>query len=268
MESTIEFHTTAKVESYRGPQSWNDLTREQLLLWCGILGQELTKDEALFLACVKFYNLPKERYLNIPQVYDLHLCWKMEWLLLNKLTTNVIGEFNIFFRSYYGPANRLTNLTIGEYRKTELFYDMYLRTGLTRYLHLLCAVLFRPKGKGSSDDVRCSLQEADVMKRAKLFKRFLHPNYIKAIQLQYEGCRQYIRESFPLIYPKPSSSDEIELDPFAQHKPNALQDLQDHILAFSGDKLGTYTDTEGTNLYLFMKHMSLKIEEYNERKRK
>lgn len=263
--SVLEFHTASNVEVYRGPQSWNNLSRDQLLFWCGVLRQELTREEALLLAAIRFYNLPASRYKHIERVHDLNLVWKMEWLLDNTLTKNVLGKFRLFFTVYYGPANSLGNLTIGEYRQTELFYDMYIRTGLNKYLYLLCAVLFRPKGKGSADDVRCALTMATVDRRAAKFRRYLHPNYIKAIQLQYEGCRQYIRGRFPLIYPKASVEP---LGPFDRATSTGIQDLQDHILAFSGDKLGTYADTENTNLFLFLKHMSLKIEEYNERKRK
>lgn len=262
--STIDIYIKDQVLSYKGPAGWNELSHDQLLLWAGLLRQELTKEEALLLAAVQFYKIPEKEYTLFPKIIDLHLSWQMQWLASNRLTTNVIGKFRLFFTNYYGPANRLANLTIGEYRRTELFYDMYLRTGLNKYLHLLCAVLFRPKGKGTVDDVRCALVESDVIKRADWFRRFLHPNYIKAIQLQYEGCRNYIREAFLLIYPKPSEVDEAP-NPFAQ-KNSGISDLEDHILAFSGDKLGTYADTANTNLYLFMKYMTQKIEEYNKRK--
>lgn len=263
--STIEIYNKDEVLTYQGPSGWNELTRDQLLFWCGVIRQELTLDEALLMACVNFYKIPRKVYLPLPEVVDLNLAWRMEWLTDNKLTNNVIGKFSIFFRSYYGPANRLANLTIGEYRRTELFYDLYLRTGLKKYLHLLCAVLFRPKGKGAVDDVRCELIESEVMKRAEWFRRYLHPNYIKAIQIQYEGCRNYIRASFPLVYPPPPEQDEAP-NPFAPKQNTGIQDLEDHILAFSGDKLGNYALTEKTNLYLFMKYMSQRIEEYNSKK--
>lgn len=266
--SVISIHTNNSIESYYGPKGWNDMTREQLLLWCGILQQELTRNEALYMACVSMYGIPRYRFIELPEVFDINLTWHMDWLLENKLTSNIIGSFRLFLTKYYGPANRLANITIGEFRQTELFYDFYLRTGQKKYLYLLCAVLFRPKGKNRSDDERCAIHEIDVLKRADKFKRFLHPNFSKAIQLQYEGCRNYIKESFPLIYPKNSLEDNVSFNPLASMKSNTIQDLQDHILSFSGDKLGTYEETEHTNLYLFMKHMSLKLEEYNERKRK
>ena len=170
--SIIEFHNQLRVQSFRGPKGWNDLTYDQLLFWSSVLRKKMTKDETLLMACLKFYHIPKTVYLNLPKVYDLNLCWQMEWLLQNKLTTNVIGKFNIFFTTYYGPANRLANITIGEFRKTELFYDMFLRTGLSKYLHFLGALLFRPKGNSALDDVRKISIESDIMKRAKWFNKF------------------------------------------------------------------------------------------------
>lgn len=88
------------MESYREPRSWNEMTRDQLLFWCGVLRQPLTKHEVLLMACVKFYNIPERLYMSLPEVVDLNLAWRMEWLTENALTKNVVGTVQVFFRTY------------------------------------------------------------------------------------------------------------------------------------------------------------------------
>lgn len=247
---------------YTGPNGWGDISREQLLAWSGVLRQSLSVDEALLLACYLLYRIPKAVYMRLPAVVDVHLRHRMEWLLDNMLTNNVIGYVRVWGLSYYGPAHRLSNISIGEYRYTELYYDMYLKSGERRYLLLLCAVLFRPRGGNKGDDVRSAIVERTVMRRAKLFGWAVHPDVIKAIQLQYEGCRRYVRKCFPLVYPEAG-----DLGPGPQGWRDVIQDMEDHILAYSGGKLGTYSETKETNLYVFMKLLSQRIEEYNSRKK-
>ena len=242
---------------FRRVQGWQDLSRRQYLLWCGILRMELHVDEALDLATKLFYKISDKwwKHLNSGHRYELRK--KLDFLLRIQATDNILDSFRLGLRKYYGPANKLSNLTIGEFRQTELYYDMYLHTGQTKFLHLLAATLFRPKGKRRGDDVRLPLDNYTVSSRAKIFRWTLHPVKLLAIKLFYESCRAYIRKTFPTIYKTAAPSE----GPFTRPH-SALQDLEDHILAYSGDKFGSFDYTRNTNVYLFMKHMSERIEEY------
>lgn len=261
MAHRIEFEYRGKTGYCVAPAKWEEMTRGQLLKWCSVLRMELNRKEALSMAVLLLYDMPKKIFKGFSPVQDVQLRQTMLWLTDNRLTKNVLGYVTILLRKYHGPANRLTNLTISEYRRTELYYDMYRITGQKKFLYLLAATLFRPAGGNSGNDVRCSLTENGVVRRAKYFSWSLHPTALMAIKLFYEGCRDDIMRSHPVVYQKPVKKV------LAKPSPN-FQDLEDHILAYSGGKLGSFNETQETNLYVFLKNMTQRIEEYERNNRK
>lgn len=256
----IEIIDGVKKHAFHCAADWNTLSRRDLILWCGILRLELTVSEALDLAAYAMYRIPKKLYRNLTPVLRVQIRYTLDYLEKNSLTANVIGKIRIGFKSYHGPSNRLSNITIGEYRRTELYYDLYQRTGEQKYLYLLAATLWRNAG-GKGDDIRRGLSERAVSRRARFFSWALHPNILLAIKLYYEGCRTYIQRSFPTIYKKPGHVQNTV------NTNSHLQDLEDHILAYSGGKFGSFAETENTNLYLFLKHMSERIDNYEKTKK-
>lgn len=253
----IELTYKTKHKTYFAPSSWDELSKRQFLKWCGVLRMDLTKGEALTLAVFLFYKIPDGLIKKINEVQEIQLRQTMDFLTKNTLTKNILGHISILGKKYHGPANRLTNLSIAEYRRTELYYDLYLKTQKKQFLYLLAATLFRPSGNSSENDIRCKLTEKGVSKRANLFSWSLHPNTLMAIKLYYEGCRDNIIKSHPKIYQKSNSANSI-----LKSKDPVLNDLEDHILAYSGGKLGNFNETTETNLYIFLKHMVHRIEEY------
>jgi len=257
-KSVIDIHINDKVHRFKGPADWNSMSRKQLLLWCGLGRQHLSIDSVLTMSGYLFYNIPKSIFSLFKAGEDLAIADKMKWLMENKLTNNLIGKIRIGWRVYYGPANRLSNLTIGEYRRADLFHQMYIKTGKRDYLLALAATLFRQKGGKSVDDVRCELTENGVNSRARFFKWALHPTVLKAIQLFYEGCRADIVRRFPIVFEKPEGEAK---------QTESISDLEDTILAYSGGKLGNFDETSRTNLYVFLNLLKQKIEEYKRNKK-
>lgn len=255
----IQITLGGRLKQYAAPANWNELNRKHLLQWCSILRMELRRKEALTMAVYLFYKIPMGIFSQASAAQDAQLRQTLDFLTQNALTKNTLGYIRILFKKFHGPANRLANLTIAEYRRTELYYDLYIKTGKKQFLYLLAATLYRPAGGDSDNDVRCRLTEKGVIRRANFFKWSLHPNALMAIKLFYEGCRQYIFKSHPIIY-KPNPKK-------ATKQSYSIVDLEDHILAFSGDKLGNFNETQETNLYIFLKHMSQRIEEYEKRKK-
>lgn len=263
MGHKIEFEYKGKAESRVAPAKWDEMSRKQLLSWCNVLRMELNRKEALSMAVLLMYNIPRSVFKVFSPVQDVQLRQTMVWLTNNNLTKNILGNVSILFRKYHGPANRLSNLTIGEYRRTELFYDMYRINGEKKFLYLLAATLFRPAGGGSGNDIRCRLTERGIIRRAKFFSWALHPTALMAIKIFYEGCRDAIMESHKVVYQRASKEPKL-----LQRRAPAFQDLEDHILAYSGGKLGNFNETQETNLYIFLKNMTQRIEEYERSTRK
>lgn len=229
------------------------MDRRQLILWCGILRMELLVGQALDLAIFLFAKIPKRFFSQMPFIYRLQLRDTVAFLEENTMTANVLGYVRVMFLKYHGPAHKLANLTIGEWRRTELYYELWTKTGQNRYLHLLAATLFRPAGRYRGDDIRCRLTENSITRRAHLFAWALHPTALKAIQLFYEGTRAYVQRRFPKIYRNTGEQSQ-------SLGKQILHDWEDTILTYSGDKLGNFVETSETNLYVFLKHMTERIE--------
>lgn len=248
------------VHRFQAPSQWNELTRKQLFAWCGIIRMSIPVELAMQAAVMLLYRIPVALMdsLNKTEAYDAQLRLSLAFLMEgNTLTKNIIGNVRLFLKRYHGPANRLANISVGEYRRTELYYQLYIKTGNKDLLRLLAATLFRPAAKNAKDDIREPLDELRINRRARLFQ-WLHPNWLHAILLQYEGCRSYIIKAHPKVFRQPKRDTP----------DTGIMDFEDQILAFSGDKLGNFKDTEGVNLYVFLKHMTQRIEEYERLKRK
>lgn len=257
----IQITYKKKTYTYSYPSRWDEMDRKQLLIWCGILRMELLVGQALDVAIYLFAKIPKRVFSAMPFIYRLQLRDTVDFLEENTMTANVLGYVRVMFRKQHGPAHKLANLTIGEWRRTELYYELWSRTGQTKYLYLLAATLFRPAGRYRGDDIRCKLTENSIARRAQLFSWALHPNALKAIQLFYEGARAYVQRRFSKIYRNTGSQSPTLGE-------QMLHDWEDTILAYSGDKLGNFVETAETNLYVFLKHMTERVEELEKLKAK
>lgn len=253
----IRIEYQGKMRLYVAPDNWDGMTRKQLFAWCGILRQRLDEDRAMDSAVMLFYGIPVGLFVQLNAGQRFQLRETLGWLTdENRLVENVIGSLQLLGRRYHGPAGRLANVTIDEYRRTELYYQLWLRTGKRDLVRLLAATLFRPAGKGTDDDVREPVSERRIVRRAQLFK-LMHPNWLHAVLLLYEGCRGGIIRKHPRVFVKGKGTGD---------GPPQLVDIGDHILAYSGEKLGSYKDTKETNVWVFFKHCTQRLEEYEKLK--
>lgn len=235
-----------KKQFFQAPSNWNELTKKQLITWCGIIRQTIDIDLAEKAVTALFYNIPYKLYTQFTDVQELQLRQTLDFLFkTNTLTANVIGNFYFLTKNYKGPNNKLANLTIAEYRRTELYYQLYTRTDDKFFLNLLAASLFKVKDVPET--------EKHIVRKAKLF-RLLNPNLLHAILLFYEGCRAYIHKSFPRVFVKNKAADQ----PASQS--NEIQDFEDIILAVAGDKFGNFKETQDANIYTFLKHLDQQLE--------
>lgn len=257
-----------KLHRYNIPLKWNDLTEKQLLLWAWICLQKLSLDHALRAAFMKLCGIPEKFFFRLPDSELQKQAHKLKFLFgKNRLNNWIIRKFRFRGVTYYGPANNLANLTIKEFRRTEIYYQHYLRSHDKKHLRLLAATLYRPKCKTvADDDVREDLKEISVHRHAKRFEgwkvgRFriwqLSPAVLHATLLNYEGCRTVIQEAFPKIFVKGSAGAKSEVFDFIEI-----------IDTVAGGALGDARATEGTNLIRFLKHLTRQIESAEEVKRK
>lgn len=257
-----------KLHRYSIPLKWNDLTERQLLLWAWICSQQLSLDHALRAAFMKLCGVPERFFFRLPDSELKKVVHKLKFLFgKNRLSVWVIKKFRFRGVVYHGPANNLANLTIKEFRRTEIYYQHFLKTRDKKHLRLLAATLYRPKCKGvADDDVREALREIEVHKHAKRFEGWklgrlriwqLSPVVLQATLLNYEGCRAVIQEAFPKVFVKGSGKGG-----------DGVFDFAEIIDTVAGGALGDARSTEETNLIRFLKHLTRQIESAEEIKRK
>ncbi|RQO65075.1 hypothetical protein DBR40_24695 [Pedobacter sp. KBW01] len=238
-------------QSFKAPSSWEELTYKQLLMWVKIISKDITLDEAFSVAVVVFYGIPKKLFFSLNPVQKFELKETLTFLYgENKLVTWLVPFFQIRFRKYTGPENRLSNSTIKEFRHTEMYYNAYNRNKNPKFLDLLIATLYRPKAKVlQGNDLREPFSEIRIRSKASSMRNLSNP-LRSAILFNYEGCRNFIFKKYPMIF-KPGAK-----------KSDAIPDMEDLIKTVAGAKFGNFNETETTGIYLFLDDLKDKIEEY------
>lgn len=241
-----------KIEEYKGPSSWEEITPKQLRIWAKICLLKAKVNEVLKAASFLFFGIKQKHFEVLSHDQHDQIHQKIKFLLKNNCNNWVITRFRFLFTSYYGPANKLSNLTVNEYRLTELYYQMYIKSKDAKYLDNLIATLYRPKRKGKmSDDIREDCTDFDVAKRSKKFK-WLRGAFKYAILFNYEGCRYFIQEhpKYKKIFKKGAAGKE-----------ESLFDYDVMIQSIAGGIFGNYKETGNTNLYTFLNHTAHQLEE-------
>ena len=245
--NAIEISYQGKTVRYNTPANWNELSKHQLLAWAKICLSKIDLNSAKKRAVQHVCGLRRGivQRINLGQI--LQIADTIGFLgQKNMLNKWVIRSFWRGICKYHGPADALANLTIAEYRMTEVYYQLFVQTGDKKHLLALVATLYRPKRKGViKDDIRADLTENGVQIREKRFKK-LPGHVVEAILLNYEGCRNSIISQYAAVF-KPTIRGEAK---------NKINDLEDIIEALAGDKFGTFSETEQTNLNRFFRHLA------------
>lgn len=196
------------------PVSYNDLSRKQLLQISRMFLAGLDRNSFLvrafcYLAGIKPLGNRQDGtplFLYGRQVVPIGLdefngfVSSQQYLLDMELTRNRMPVVRVGWRRFHGPASRCYNLTLKEYLHAENALFSYGMTREFRYIDQLCAILYRPSGKGSTlGDPRKSFNEFSSRRRRGLFrmvsreKRFL-------VFLFYSGCRLAMTREFPQLF--------------------------------------------------------------------
>jgi hypothetical protein len=101
------------------------------------------------------------------------------------LTNQLFSVIKTGWKKLYGPDERCSNLTFGEFMFCERYFESYLKSRKDIDLLKLAAVLYRPSQKG----VRVAFdKDFDINKNLKLIDNFSY-EHLQAIVLFYCGCR-------------------------------------------------------------------------------
>ena len=170
------------------------------------------------------------------------------------------------FRKFYGPADKLANLTMEEFSFADLFfYEWTQNRDDNDALNRLMTVLYRPKAKHPApEDVREPFEKSLLPERAKYIQR-LNRDVKLAVAMAFAGSRQYIEKQFPVIFPKRKKTDD------AFEKKNTYRPFTEVIRALALDEVqafGDYYKTSQANVYDFMAILQDKIKHQRELEKK
>jgi hypothetical protein len=248
--NSLSFTYRNKPKQYRAPANWNELNPVQLIRWAAVAFGDFDNDDKLRLAVYIMYNIEYRIYLHLQDHFKVQLFPKIEFLFKQcQVNKWLIKRLRMGFRYYYGPADKLTNLTANEFfNYTEVLYQAWTKTKADKHLNALCGILYRQKRESEVfDDIRAPLTDAGIGKRAKRFEK-VHPNIKHAILLNYEGCRHYIITNNPDIF---NSKGKIKRN----------KTPQDLVLSLSDGPFGNYEATKNANLFKFLMHINRVIDE-------
>jgi hypothetical protein len=243
--NTLSIVTKGKTTDHAAPSNWNECTEAQLLSWGAICLKKLDLPDAVRLSIIVFYNIPFKVFKTIPEAGKVQLAHTLPFLFgENNLVKWIIPKIEQNKQTYYGPADRLENLTIGEFSKTELYYQIYVKQNNPLALDMLIAALYRPQRNGLADrDIREDFTEIGTKDRAEQFST-LEPKLRQAILLNYEGCRNFIRKNFLDKLPNDGKGEQQE-----------IFDFNKVILNVAGGKFGTKSETDKAWLFDFLQHL-------------
>src|SRR5690606_15819044 len=108
-------------------------------------------------------------------------------------------------KRYYGPADRLSNVSIDELNFAYKFYFDWITTKDISALDRLVTVIYRPARKKKRGDIREFFDKENIMGRGTVFPKLPLDQKI-AIGLAFKGSVDYMFAKFPVLFPPAQKS--------------------------------------------------------------
>ncbi len=230
------------------PQSWNALTRRQLLYLCKLYRLNLTELKFKTWLFVKLTGIkPLPRKIIADQVYYFFKKGKtrfslsvdeMHWFLHSvdkfmqesHLIKNLFPKFRMLWKTFYGPSNSCYNISVHEFMLAETMLDAFHHSKDVKYLRQLTAILYRkqvkpyrPNSPNYTGDRREPFNDFTFQRRARWF-RFLNQNKLQAVYVFFVGCRNAIIEKHPHLFNTTAVSSE---------KTNHTENLKNMLISLN-----------------------------------
>lgn len=197
--------------NFQVAESWNGLNEYQLknisylLLTKGSIDSysELKNKLLyyLFVPKLSFRNYRRFRRL-VSEVPIRELDSYISFIESSITRTRFIPVLKIGGNTFYGPADRLANLTIEEFAAADLFFYNWKSKDSLTDLDRLITILYRERAEiPSSTDIRKVYSKFDLIERGKVIPK-LDVKTKMAIGLTYLSCRNLIVKKYPVVFSK------------------------------------------------------------------
>lgn len=249
---------------FKIPQNWNDLSNKQLIkiatLFFSNHKNEPFRDYKLFkiMANYQWYKplLLRKIILLFKLVSITELKTHFDFVFTKQNLTRFIPVIKIKSVKYFAPADRLTNISIGEFSVCEDLYLGYLRNQKNpetnfgeSYLNYLFAVLYI-----QSNNTKRPHFEKENLERFVEATENVSKKYLLTTLLSYKGCREAITSNpkYKHVFPKPKANESTPETEKKEPVIPASSGFSEVILSFSGKLFGDYDKTFNTNIYTFL----------------
>jgi hypothetical protein len=211
---TIQRDNGAKV-SLSIPSKWDELNKTELLYIASnwVAWMELATDNAdlskarvyLFLNLLRAKGSTKVELVKQIEDSDeetkLHLVKMVDFIFEDCTLTNQLLPFvKNYFKILYGPSNKLSNLTFGEFIFTEKYFENYFRNKRGIDLVKLVAVLYRPL-VSKKRRIRVDFDKTfDFEANVRLVANIFTVAEMNAIFLMYLGCHKAFEKMYKGVF--------------------------------------------------------------------
>ena len=224
LPSAVEY--TKSIDLGKSPRCWNDLTRSQLLFVCALFAKAKPISNFLCRVAMKVYDLrliksipageeefflfrKKRQRIILSALQVDTLSRKLEWLTTESdLSVNKIPVIRVGLRKYYGPEDKLFNLTFNEYQSAENYYLAFNKLREVKYLDMLVATLYRPRIKNLRGELRKPSFNGDIrepfndyltQRRVKKVSR-LNIAYKWVVFQFFSGSVCHLQKTYSLVF--------------------------------------------------------------------
>ncbi|MDK7374516.1 hypothetical protein QP519_03060 [Weeksella virosa] len=221
--------------------------REKMLSILFIDENPLNEDYSSNYKCIKYAELLKETTPAIIEEEINPLGFIFHSMTLTKFPSTLEISHNGTTHIFYGPANRLANVTIEEFSFCDhIFYDWKTKKK-PQYLDILITALYRPKAtENNQDDIRERFSRHNLSSRSSILPK-IDEKIKLVIGHAFQGSRESIINRFPVIFPKKK---------FKTAKPKSIKyktfnTLINAMVLGENQPLGNLHQVEQTNVIKF-----------------
>ena len=254
-----------KIVKTTAPQSWNELTRKQLVKFTQLLYSVTDKAMLKLLSVRMFFGISKFQVIRLTEVQVIESFELFKFLLEdNQLTTQLLPYLkpSIFSKKLYGPGDGFKYLKPDEWMFADAHYMEYRNSEKVEDLQKFVACLYRgkrkkykPKAEDFNGEIRKPFNshhlEAITKKIAKCSLWEL-----LAIKVWYDGCRAAWENEFDKVF---TADNESTAESYG---------WAEVFMKMSGSTFGTMAEVEKQPMYNLLFKMQVDTKDHEEAKRK
>ncbi len=159
------------------------------------------------------------------------------------LTKNMIPTINVgWMKQLKGPADEMADCSIEEFSFCFSAYSAFSRTEKEEHLITLMAILYRDTHKG----VRVAFDIDKLPRYERLLKK-VPKVYLQGTFLFFTGILTYLELRYSTVFKR------------SEQKNQSSGNFLDGVLAMSGGIFGPFESTKNTNMWVFMKQLSVEL---------